>query len=187
MVQPISERVLGRVALVDVVDPMTKEVIVPAGQEITEIFAARIEQAGIDKVLVRSPLTCKAQRGICVKCYGRDLARGTLVSIGEPVGIIAAQSIGEPGTQLTMRTFHLGGMASKAVEQSVFTSRFDGTVKFFHLNYVQNRQGLYVVLNRNGELVIFDETGRARSNSRALWGHCACERRPVREERGFDC
>lgn len=170
VVQPISERVLGRVALVDVVDPMTKEVIVPAGQEITEIFAARIEQAGIDKVLVRSPLTCKAQRGICVKCYGRDLARGTLVSIGEPVGIIAAQSIGEPGTQLTMRTFHLGGMASKAVEQSVFTSRFDGTVKFFHLNYVQNRQGLYVVLNRNGELVIFDETGRERDRIRVPYG-----------------
>ncbi|MDW8190079.1 MAG: DNA-directed RNA polymerase subunit beta' [Pseudobdellovibrionaceae bacterium] len=170
IIQPIGERILGRTALRDVVDPVTSEVIAVAGQELSESIVAKIEAAGIEKVLIRSPLTCQSRRGICVKCYGRDLARGTTVSLGEAVGIIAAQSIGEPGTQLTMRTFHLGGAASKSVEQSVHTARFDGKIKYFNIQGVTNRQGLITVLNRNGEVAIFDDTSRERERFRIPYG-----------------
>src|SRR5690606_21552493 len=125
IVMNVGDRILGRTALQDVVDLTTNEVIVPAGVEINETNVKEIEGRGIERVWIRSALTCKTKRGVCVKCYGRDLARGATVNLGETVGIIAAQSIGEPGTQLTMRTFHLGGAASRAVEQSVHTARLD--------------------------------------------------------------
>jgi DNA-directed RNA polymerase subunit beta' len=170
IIQPIGERILGRTVLKDVIDPVSGVLIVAAGSEVDENAVVRIESAGIEKVLIRSPLTCESRRGICVKCYGRDLARGATVSLGEAVGIIAAQSIGEPGTQLTMRTFHLGGAASKNVEQSIYTARFDGVVKFFNIQGVTNKANKITVLNRNGEIAIFDDTNRERERFRIPYG-----------------
>ena len=129
-----------------------------------------MEALGIEKVAIRSALTCKAKRGICVKCYGRDLSRGATVNLGEAVGIIAAQSIGEPGTQLTMRTFHLGGAASRAVEQSVYVSRYDGVLKLNNVHYVVNRQNKLTVMNRNCEALVIDETGRERERFKLVYG-----------------
>jgi DNA-directed RNA polymerase subunit beta' len=170
IIQPLGERILGRVTLEAVVDPTSQAVIVAAGDEITETLVKRIEAAGIEAVRIRSVLTCKTRRGICVKCYGRDLARGSVVNLGEAVGTIAAQSIGEPGTQLTMRTFHLGGAASRAVEQSVHTSRHDGSVKFKDVHSVANRKGRLTVMNRNGELIILDANGRERDRFKLVYG-----------------
>lgn len=170
IIQGIGDRILGRTPLNDVVDPITGELIVGAGVEIDEAAVIRIESLGIEKVAIRSPLTCESRRGMCVKCYGRDLARGSTVSLGEAVGIIAAQSIGEPGTQLTMRTFHLGGAASKAVEQSIHNARFDGTVKYFSIQGVANKAGKITVLNRNGEVAVFDESNRERERFRLPYG-----------------
>jgi DNA-directed RNA polymerase subunit beta' len=170
IIQPIGERLLGRTALADVVDITTNTVVVRKNQEFTEVDVKRVEEAGIDKVLIRSALTCDSKRGVCVKCYGRDLARGATVNLGETVGIIAAQSIGEPGTQLTMRTFHLGGAASRAVEQSVHTSRYDGTVKLVNVHAVSNRQGKLTVMNRNGSALVMDEAGRERENFKLVYG-----------------
>jgi DNA-directed RNA polymerase subunit beta' len=170
IIQPIGDRILGRMALKDVVDPYNNNVIVRAGDEIAESHVKLIDQLGIEKVSIRSALTCQSKRGICVKCYGRDLARGNTVNLGEAVGIIAAQSIGEPGTQLTMRTFHLGGAASRAVEQSVHTSRFDGTLKLSNVHAVNNRQGKLTVMNRNGEAIVVDDTGRERERFKLVYG-----------------
>jgi DNA-directed RNA polymerase subunit beta' len=116
IIEGIGERILGRTSLIDVLDPVTRKVLVKHGDEITEERVKIIEEAGVDEVWIRSVLTCLVSRGVCVKCYGRDLARGTMVNMGEAVGVIAAQSIGEPGTQLTMRTFHIGGAATRRVE-----------------------------------------------------------------------
>src|SRR4029078_4607762 len=125
-----GERILGRVALEDIVDPVTGEVLVPANGDIHEDGVRRIEDAGIEKVIIRSVLTCQASRGICQQCYGRDLARGYKVNIGEAAGVIAAQSIGEPGTQLTMRTFHIGGAAARGrIEQSSIEARSEGRIE----------------------------------------------------------
>jgi DNA-directed RNA polymerase subunit beta' len=170
IIQPIGDRILGRTAIENVVDPVAGQVIVSAGQEITEASMKKVEEAGIDRVLIRSALTCRSSRGVCVKCYGRDLARGATVNLGETVGIIAAQSIGEPGTQLTMRTFHSGGAASRAVEQSVHTSRFDGTLKLSNVHTVKNRQGKLTVMNRNGEAIVVDDTGRERERFKLVYG-----------------
>jgi DNA-directed RNA polymerase subunit beta' len=170
VIQPLGDRILGRVALEAVIDPYSKEVIVAANGEINEAEVEKIERLGIESVTMRSVLTCKTRRGICVKCYGRDLARGAITNMGECVGTIAAQSIGEPGTQLTMRTFHLGGAASRAVEQSVHTARHDGTVKFKDIITVTNRQGKLTVMNRNGELILSDETGRERERFKIVYG-----------------
>ena len=170
IIQPLGDRVLGRTALEDVVDPVTNEVICKANDEINERVIKKIDEVGVDMVRIRSTLTCKTRRGVCVKCYGRDLARGNTVNLGEAVGIIAAQSIGEPGTQLTMRTFHLGGMASRAAEQSVHTARYDGHVKFEGANLVTNRQGKLTVMNRNGEMLIFDASGRERDRMKLVYG-----------------
>lgn len=170
IIQPLSERILGRTVISDVVNPYNNEVIVRAGEEITEMHLKKIDEGGVDKVPIRSGLTCTSTRGVCVKCYGRDLARGATVNLGETVGIIAAQSIGEPGTQLTMRTFHLGGAASRAVEQSVHTSRFDGTLKLDNVHYVKNRNGKYTVMNRNGDALVIDETGREREKFKIVYG-----------------
>ena len=133
IIEPLGERILGRVALDDVLDPFSGEVLVQANEEIDEDMVKKIEDAGIDKVKIRSVLTCQAKRGICVECYGRDLARGRKVNLGEAVGVIAAQSIGEPGTQLTMRTFHIGGTATRRAEQSTLENRNAGKVKFHNL------------------------------------------------------
>lgn len=170
VIQPIGERILGRVSLEEVVDPYTNKVILRKNQEVTEDSVKLLDEAGIEKVLIRSVLTCKSRRGACIKCYGRDLARGNIVNLGEAVGIIAAQSIGEPGTQLTMRTFHLGGAASRAVEQSVHTARHDGTVKFHDVHAVTNRSGKLTALSRNGEITIVDNSGRERERFKLVYG-----------------
>ena len=170
MVHPVGDRVLGRIALKNVIDPTDDFVIVEAGQQITEEHIDRIDSSIVEKVMVRSTLTCKTRRGVCVRCYGRDLARGNMVNLGEAVGIIAAQSIGEPGTQLTMRTFHLGGTASRAVEQSVHTCRHDGTIKLQDVQFVENKEGQLVVLNRTGQIIINDDRGRERENFKLVYG-----------------
>jgi DNA-directed RNA polymerase subunit beta' len=170
IIQAIGERVLGRTALADVIDPTTNKVLVRAGDEIGENDIKLIDSTGVDKVQIRSGLTCESSRGVCVKCYGRDLARGHTVNLGETVGIIAAQSIGEPGTQLTMRTFHLGGAASKSVEQSVHTARHDGTLKLHGVQVVKNRQGKLTVMNRNSEASLVDDSGRERERFKLVYG-----------------
>jgi len=170
IIEPLRDRVLGRVALEDIRDPFTGEVIVEANQEIIEPLASRIENAGNDRVRIRSVLTCEAERGVCVNCYGRNLATGKMVEIGEAVGVIAAQSIGEPGTQLTMRTFHIGGTASRVVEQTILESKFSGTVKYNDLRTVRTAAGDLVVMNRNGLILIMDEQGRKKEQYQAVYG-----------------
>jgi len=166
----IADRILGRVTINDVMDPATNTVLLKANSEMDENLVKRIEDAGIERIQIRSALTCEARRGVCVKCYGRDLSRGATVNLGETVGIIAAQSIGEPGTQLTMRTFHLGGAASRSVEQSVHTTRFDGILKLQNVQLVTNKTGKLTVLNRNGNALVMDETGRERENFKLVYG-----------------
>ena len=170
VIQPIGERVLGRVTLEDIKDPFTEEVLVAAGSEIDEAAVDRIEDAGIEKIMIRSVLTCQSARGVCAKCYGRDLAYGKQVDIGEAIGITAAQSIGEPGTQLTMRTFHIGGVASKRGEQTSLQSRTEGKVQFVQLHTVQNRDGDLVVMNRNGQICVLDEKNRERERYPLIYG-----------------
>jgi DNA-directed RNA polymerase subunit beta' len=161
IIETAGERVLGRVALEDIKDPFTGDIIVKANQEIDETLVEKIDQAGIEKINIRSVLTCRSKHGVCAMCYGRDLAHGHLVNIGEAVGIVAAQSIGEPGTQLTMRTFHIGGTA-KFEEHSTLEARHDGRVKFFNLSTVVSREGDLVVMKRNGEVHVLDEENRSR-------------------------
>jgi DNA-directed RNA polymerase subunit beta' len=170
IIEHIGDRILGRVALDDVLDPVTGEVLVEANEDIDEALVKRIEDAGLEKVKIRSVLTCQSRRGICAKCYGRDLARGHLVNMGEAVGVIAAQSIGEPGTQLTMRTFHIGGAASRHAEQTSLECRTEGRVKYININSVVNADGHHIVMNRNGELAVIDETGREREKYAVVYG-----------------
>jgi DNA-directed RNA polymerase subunit beta' len=170
VIEPLGDRILGRTALEDVLDPVTDEILVEANQEIDESLVKKIEDAGIEKLRIRSVLTCQSRRGICASCYGRDLARGHMVNLGEAVGVIAAQSIGEPGTQLTMRTFHIGGTASRRAEQTSLEARFEGTLKYIGLNTVVDNQGHHVVMNRNGEIAIIDETGRERERYGVVYG-----------------
>jgi DNA-directed RNA polymerase subunit beta' len=170
IIQRLGDRILGRTAQEDVVDPVTGEMIVPMGAEIDEKKVIEIEDAGIERVNMRSALTCRSPRGVCAMCYGRDLAQGKLAEIGEAIGIIAAQSIGEPGTQLTMRTFHIGGTASKSIERTSISNRYAGTVKFINLNVVRNREGDLVAMNRNGEISIISETGRERERYVIVYG-----------------
>ena len=176
IIETAGERVLGRVALEEIKDPFTGEVLVEANQGIDESLADEIDRVGIDKVRIRSVLTCKSRHGVCARCYGRDLSHGHLVNIGEAVGIIAAQSIGEPGTQLTMRTFHIGGTA-KFEEHSTLQSRHDGTVRFVNLNTVKGRVDTpsgrdedLVVMNRHGELHVLDEQQRSRGKYTVPYG-----------------
>ena len=168
IIEGLGERVLGRVALDDIRDPFTQEVVVRANEEIDEDRVVRIEESGIERVWIRSALTCTTRRGICARCYGRDLARGRLVHLGEAVGIIAAQSIGEPGTQLTMRTFHIGGTASRLAEQTTLTVRYEGVLRYINLKTVVDRDGDLVVMNRNGEVAVTEvlEPGRERERER---------------------
>jgi DNA-directed RNA polymerase subunit beta' len=171
VIQPLGDRILGRVALEDVVDPLTGEVIAEANTELDETLVRAIEDAGIEEVVIRSVLTCQTRRGVCSLCYGRDLARGYRVNVGEAIGIIAAQSIGEPGTQLTMRTFHIGGAAARGkIEQNSLETRTEGTVRLRNAQLVRKRDGAVVVMNRHGELVVMDDTGREREHHRLLYG-----------------
>ncbi|MEW5804535.1 MAG: DNA-directed RNA polymerase subunit beta' [bacterium] len=170
LIASIRDRILGRVALEEIRDPITNDLLVDANAEITEEIAAEIENSGIKKVKIRSVLTCEAKRGVCAKCYGRNLSTGQLVELGEAVGVIAAQSIGEPGTQLTMRTFHIGGTASRIVEQTTLKAKNAGIVKFHNINTVRNKEGYLVVMNRNGSIGIQDETGRERERYPVVYG-----------------
>jgi len=170
IIQPLRDRILGRVALDDVTDPFTGETILEASAEMTEPLAARIEEAGIDRVKIRSVLTCEARRGTCIMCYGRNLATGRLVELGEAVGVLAAQSIGEPGTQLTMRTFHIGGTATRFAEQTTLENKFAGTVQFHTIRTVRNAAGDLVVMNRNGSMSIVDEKGRKKEVYQVVYG-----------------
>ncbi len=166
----IGDRILGRVALEDIIDPYSEKVLVEADEEITEEKVKAIEAAGIDHVWIRSALTCESKRGLCAKCYGRDLGRGHMVNMGEAVGIIAAQSIGEPGTQLTMRTFHIGGTASRSVEQAEVRTQRGGTVLFKDLYSVTNVDGIEIVMNRNAEISIVDDDNRERERYPVNYG-----------------
>ena len=171
VIQRLEERILGRVAIEDIHDPFTDEVIVKAGGDLDEDAVKAIEHAGLAKVKIRSVLTCRSKSGVCAKCYGRDLAHGTKVEIGQAVGILAAQSIGEPGTQLTMRTFHIGGTASRRVEQADIRARVDGAVKFVNINVVQKDMDRFVVMNRRGgEISIIGDTGRERERFPVIYG-----------------
>jgi len=170
IIEAIGDRILGRVALDDIKDPYNGQVLLHANEEIDEEKMRIIEEAGIERVVIRSGLTCRTTVGICCLCYGRDLSRGHLVNIGEAVGIIAAQSIGEPGTQLTMRTFHVGGTATRRAEQSSLEVRHEGTAKLIRANLVKDRHGTYTVMNRNGELAVQDDTGRERERYQLVYG-----------------
>jgi DNA-directed RNA polymerase subunit beta' len=171
VIQALGERILGRVTLEEVINPLTDELVVPANALLDEAAVAKIEAAGIEEVVIRSALTCQTRRGICGMCYGRDLARGYRVNVGEAVGIIAAQSIGEPGTQLTMRTFHIGGAAARGkIEANKLETRTEGTIQIRNANLVKRADGTLVVMNRHGELVVVDDTGREREHHRLLYG-----------------
>ncbi len=166
----IGERILGRTILEDIVHPESGEVLVHAGKLIDENDVDVVEKAGVEQVKIRSVLTCECEHGVCAACYGRDLARGTPVNIGEAVGVIAAQSIGEPGTQLTMRTFHIGGAASKSAEQSTVEVPFAGELKLENGHTITNAEGVGIVLARNCEIVIVDGNGREKSRHKVPYG-----------------
>jgi len=171
VVTTLGERILGRVALEEIVDPVTGDVIVESGQEIDEHKVDVIEEAGIERVIIRSGLTCQTRRGVCAMCYGRDLARGYKVNIGEAVGVIAAQSIGEPGTQLTMRTFHIGGAAARGkIEQSSLECRTDGFARFENVKTVRKKDGSVVVMNRHAAVKVVDASGRERERYNLTYG-----------------
>ena len=170
VVSSLSERILGRTVQRDIFDPTSGELLYPRNTLIQEPEAERIEKAGVEEVYIRSVLTCDARSGVCGHCYGRDLARGTPVNIGEAVGVIAAQSIGEPGTQLTMRTFHIGGAATRGAEQSAVEATGDGTVVVLNRNVVANSQGAAIVMARNCEIVLNDANGRERARYRVPYG-----------------
>ena len=170
VVEPLRERVLGRVTAVDLARPGDSGVAVERGTMLDERWVDRLEHIGIDEVKVRSPITCETRFGVCAACYGRDLARGERVNIGESVGVVAAQSIGEPGTQLTMRTFHIGGAASRAAAMDNVSVKGDGVVRLHNLNVVRHRDGHYVAVTRSGELSITDEHGRERERYRIPYG-----------------
>ncbi|NCO04228.1 MAG: DNA-directed RNA polymerase subunit beta' [Alphaproteobacteria bacterium] len=166
----LGERILGRTAQGDIIHPLTGEVIVKNGEIADEVTSELVETAGIDTVKVRSALTCETRNGVCASCYGRDLARGTPVNMGEAVGVMAAQSIGEPGTQLTMRTFHIGGAAQRGVEKSSYEAAMDGKVEVRNRNVVQNSEGVAIVMGRNTEIVLIDGSGKERATHRVPYG-----------------
>ncbi|BEV09105.1 MULTISPECIES: DNA-directed RNA polymerase subunit beta' [unclassified Methylophilus] len=171
VVEPLHDRILGRTSALDILHPETQEVVFAAGTLLGEDEVEKIDALGIDEVKVRTALTCDTRYGICAKCYGRDLGRGKLISIGESVGVIAAQSIGEPGTQLTMRTFHIGGAVSRAASVSQVESKSNGTAGFTStMRYVTNSRGEQIVISRNGEVVISDDNGRERERHKVPYG-----------------
>ncbi|MCB0419325.1 MAG: DNA-directed RNA polymerase subunit beta', partial [Bdellovibrionales bacterium] len=178
VIESLGDRILGRVALDDIVDSYTNEVLVEMNEAIDEERVEKIMNAGFESVTMRSVLSCEARHGVCVLCYGRDLARGTMTNIGEAVGVIAAQSIGEPGTQLTMRTFHIGGAATRAAEQSTLDSRNDGFLHYDNIvavkreikDHTGTHKDVWIVMNRNGDFVLRDGNGRERERYRATFG-----------------
>jgi DNA-directed RNA polymerase subunit beta' len=163
VIESLKDRILGRVALEDVYDPISGDLLAKAGEEIDEEASARIDESGIEMVRIRSVLTCESKRGVCAKCYGRNLANGKMVDLGEAVGVIAAQSIGEPGTQLTLRTFHIGGTAARIEEQSKVTAKSEGEVQYKDIKSVAKKDGNLVVLGREGEISLRDEEKRVRA------------------------
>jgi DNA-directed RNA polymerase subunit beta' len=171
VVEPLRDRILGRVAAADVVNPDTGETVIDAGTLLDEAKVDLIDEMGVDEVKVRTPLTCDTRWGLCAKCYGRDLGRGYLINAGEAVGVIAAQSIGEPGTQLTMRTFHIGGAASRAAAASQLEGKSAGTIRFLPtIRYITNVKGEPVAISRNGELIIVDDNHRERERHKVPYG-----------------
>ncbi|MDN5843152.1 MAG: DNA-directed RNA polymerase subunit beta' [Alcaligenaceae bacterium] len=171
VIAPLRDRILGRVAAVDIVNPDTQETVVEAGTLLDENVVEMIDEVGVDEVKIRTPLTCETRHGLCARCYGRDLGRGSLVNKGEAVGVIAAQSIGEPGTQLTMRTFHIGGAASRNALASSIETKSAGTVGFaIGLRYLTNSKGDRVAVSRSGEIVIYDDNRRERERHKVPYG-----------------
>ncbi|MCI1840328.1 MAG: DNA-directed RNA polymerase subunit beta', partial [Achromobacter ruhlandii] len=171
VIEPLRDRILGRVAAIDIVNPDTQETAITAGTLLDEDMVDMIDRIGVDEVKVRTPLTCETRHGLCAHCYGRDLGRGTPVNQGEAVGVIAAQSIGEPGTQLTMRTFHIGGAASRSALASAVETKSSGVVGFAStMRYVTNAKGERVAISRSGELAIFDDNGRERERHKIPYG-----------------
>jgi len=170
IMEPLRERVLGRASAQDVYRLGKGDLLIPAGTLLDERWVEHLEEHGIDHIVVRSPITCETRYGVCSKCYGRDLARGHLVNIGEAVGVIAAQSIGEPGTQLTMRTFHIGGAASRAAAVNSIQVKAKGIVKLHHIKLLRHRDGSAVTVSRSGELAVIDEVGRERERYKIPYG-----------------
>src|SRR5690606_18464300 len=170
IIEPLKDRIVGNVALEDVYDPIDGELIVKAGELIDEDAAEAIEDAGIQGVKIRSVLTCEAKRGLCRMCYGRNLATMEMVDIGEAVGILAAQSIGEPGTQLTLRTFHIGGTAARIAAQTQRKSKIDGKVSFERITFVETPNGERIVTSREGEIVMKTKEGAVRSRLTVPYG-----------------
>jgi DNA-directed RNA polymerase subunit beta' len=189
VVEPLSERILGRVAVHDVFDPISDELILESGEEITEELAAQIDESGIEEMEIRSPLTCETKSGICSKCYGRNLSTGYMVQRGEAVGVIAAQSIGEPGTQLTLRTFHVGGTASNIAVEATIKAKFGGKIEFEELRYLETTddegEPKTVVMGRSGEIKIVDEkSGKVYSTNNAPYGSFLRVKEGDRVEKG---
>ncbi len=170
LIEPFIDRIIGRTSLERVVHPDTNETIVDMNQEITEEIAQKFQELGIEKVRIRSVLTCESKKGVCQLCYGRDMASGHMVELGEAVGIIGAQSIGEPGTQLTMRTFHVGGIAMRGAEKSKLEAKNDGVVRFNNLKYVINKEKFLIVVNRNANIAILDYRGREVEHFQVPYG-----------------
>jgi len=170
IVEPLHDRVLGRVLADPVLDPASKEVRIEADTLLNEELVQYLEELGVDIVKVRSPITCETRYGVCSQCYGRDLARGNQINIGEAVGVIAAQSIGEPGTQLTMRTFHIGGAASRAVAANSVEVKQDGVIRLHNLKTVEHEKGYLVAVSRSGEIGVFDPQGRERERYKIPYG-----------------
>ncbi|MFT5426940.1 MAG: DNA-directed RNA polymerase subunit beta' [Gammaproteobacteria bacterium] len=170
VIEPLTDRVLGRVSAVDNIKPGTDEVVIPANTLLDEKMLELIDEVGIDQIIVRSAITCETKYGICARCYGRDLGRGHEVNIGEAVGVVAAQSIGEPGTQLTMRTFHIGGAASRSVAVNSIEVKYGGTIKLHNVKLLQQDKGTLVVISRSGEVGLADEVGRERERYKIPYG-----------------
>ena len=170
VVEPLHERVLGRVAALDIPDPATGKVLVSAGTLLDEKLVVKLEELSVDQVFVRSPISCESRYGICAVCYGRDLARGHRVNMGEAIGVIAAQSIGEPGTQLTMRTFHIGGAASRVIAANNVQIKLAGKVKLHNIKLIQHHSGKFIAISRSGELAVADEHGRERERYKIPYG-----------------
>jgi DNA-directed RNA polymerase subunit beta' len=170
IIESLSERVLGRIVAQDVVDPSTGEILLEAGTMLDEVLTAKVDEMGIEEITVRSPITCQTRYGICSSCYGRDLGRGHQVNMGEAIGVVAAQSIGEPGTQLTMRTFHIGGAASGQAAQDNIQVNNDGVIRLHNMKVVDRPDGSLVAVSRSGELSLLDSVGRERERYKVPYG-----------------